>query len=146
MLSRRSAVAGGMTEPNPSHLLECVSAATSTIAIFDLFCKTFGDRRCVLSLSYSVYIAASIFLLQVQANLGDSVALRRLEYCVSALNRVKTINPGNRPPFSLALSLSLFLFFFFPVPVSVSKKKKRKKKERRRKNRTLARANDICWL
>ncbi|KUI63280.1 Nitrogen assimilation transcription factor nirA [Cytospora mali] len=62
------------------HLLECVSSATSIIAIFDLFCKSFGIYRTVLSMSYSVYIAASIFLLQ-------------LDFCIRALSRLKDINP-----------------------------------------------------
>jgi hypothetical protein len=92
------------------HLLECVSSATSIIAIFDLFCKSFGIYRSVLSLSYCVYIAASIFLLQVQAaanaqNAGQSgmltdeqqqqqqPALRRLDFCIRALSKLKDINP-----------------------------------------------------
>ncbi|KAL1868087.1 hypothetical protein Daus18300_006068 [Diaporthe australafricana] len=93
------------------HLLECVSSATSIIAIFDLFCKSFGIYRSVLSLSYCVYIAASIFLLQVQAaanaqNAGASSgmltdeqqqqqqpALRRLDFCIRALSKLKDINP-----------------------------------------------------
>lgn len=87
------------------HLLECVSSATSIIAIFDLFCKSFGIYRSVLSLSYSVYIASSIFLLQVQAAAGASglltdeqqqqqqPALRKLDFCIRALSRLKDINP-----------------------------------------------------
>lgn len=88
------------------HLLECVSSATSIIAIFDLFCKSFGIYRSVLSLSYSVYIASSIFLLQVQAAAGMSngmlteeeqqqqqPALRKLDFCIRALSRLKDINP-----------------------------------------------------
>lgn len=87
------------------HLLECVSSATSIIAIFDLFCKSFGIYRSVLSLSYSVYIASSIFLLQVQAAAGTSgilteeqqaqqqPALRKLDFCIRALSRLKDINP-----------------------------------------------------
>lgn len=87
------------------HLLECVSSATSIIAIFDLFCKSFGIYRSVLSLSYSVYIASSIFLLQVQAAAGSSgvlteeqqqqqqPALRKLDFCIRALSRLKDINP-----------------------------------------------------
>jgi len=51
MLSRRTS--GGHL--NPEHLLECIASATSIIAIFDLFCKCFGDGHVVLSLSYSVY-------------------------------------------------------------------------------------------
>ncbi|KAH8895687.1 fungal-specific transcription factor domain-containing protein [Thozetella sp. PMI_491] len=92
MLFRRGP-ALGTAQPNSNHLIECVTAATSTLAIFDLFCKTFGYERCVLSLSYSLYIAASIFLLQLQANTENSTALRRLEFCIRALDRVKSINP-----------------------------------------------------
>lgn len=87
------------------HLLECVSSATSIIAIFDLFCRSFGIYRSVLSLSYSVYIASSIFLLQVQAAAGatgiltdeqqqqQQPALRKLDFCIRALNRLKDVNP-----------------------------------------------------
>ncbi|ROV96067.1 hypothetical protein VPNG_09146 [Cytospora leucostoma] len=91
------------------HLLECVSSATSIIAIFDLFCKSFGIYRTVLSTSYSVYIAASIFLLQVQAAANappgssgaltdeqqqqQQPALRKLDFCIRALSRLKDINP-----------------------------------------------------
>ncbi|PSR85877.1 fungal-specific transcription factor domain-domain-containing protein [Coniella lustricola] len=87
------------------HLLECVSSATSIIAIFDLFCRSFGIYRSVLSLSYSVYIASSIFLLQLQAAAGISgilteeeqqqqqPAIRKLDFCIRALSRLKDINP-----------------------------------------------------
>lgn len=87
------------------HLLECVSSATSIIAIFDLFCKSFGIYRSVLSLSYSVYIASSIFLLQVQAAAGNSgvlteeeqrqqqPAIRKLDFCMRALSRLRDVNP-----------------------------------------------------
>ena len=84
--------------PDPNHLVECISSATSIIAIFDLFCRTFGDDYCILSLSYSVYTAASIFLLQVQAATGpvagEEMTVRRLEFCIKALERVGRINPG----------------------------------------------------
>ncbi|KAK0109350.1 hypothetical protein ONS96_003168 [Cadophora gregata f. sp. sojae] len=83
--------------PDPNHLVECISSATSIVAIFDLFCRTFGDDYCILSLSYSVYIAASIFLLQVQATsgpvVGEDMTFRRLEFCIMALERVGRINP-----------------------------------------------------
>ncbi|PVH80486.1 fungal-specific transcription factor domain-containing protein [Cadophora sp. DSE1049] len=83
--------------PDPNHLVECISSATSIIAIFDLFCRTFGDDYCILSLSYSVYTAASIFLLQVQAAtgpvVGEEMTVRRLEFCIRALERVGRINP-----------------------------------------------------
>ncbi|KZL80088.1 fungal specific transcription factor [Colletotrichum incanum] len=92
MLSQRSRV-GENLQPVQRYLGECVVSATGIIAIFDLFCRSFGISHCVLSLSYSVYIAASIFLLQVQSSVEDTQALRRLEYCVRILASVKRINP-----------------------------------------------------
>jgi hypothetical protein len=80
--------------PMQNHLVECVTSATSIIAIFDLFCRTFSINHCVLSLSYSVYIAASIFLLQVQATPEDQQAVRKLNFCVRALHQAKNVNPG----------------------------------------------------
>ena len=103
--------------PDPNHLVECISSATSIIAIFDLFCRTFGDDYCILSLSYSVYTAASIFLLQVQAATGpvagEEMTVRRLEFCIRALERVGRINPGKcrhvqRVLFDLSAVLPLF--------------------------------------
>ncbi|GKT63896.1 fungal specific transcription factor [Colletotrichum tofieldiae] len=92
MLSQRSRV-GENLQPVQRYLGECVTSATGIIAIFDLFCRSFGISHCVLSLSYSVYIAASIFLLQVQSSVEDTQALRRLEYCARILASVKRINP-----------------------------------------------------
>ena len=80
--------------PMQNHLVECVTSATAIIAIFDLFCRTFTISHCVLSLSYSVYIAATIFLLQVQATPEDQQAVRKLNFCVRALQQAKTVNPG----------------------------------------------------
>lgn len=77
-----------------NHLVECVTSATSIIAIFDLFCRTFTINHCVLSLSYSLYIAATIFLLQVQASPQDQNALRKLDFSIQALHRAKFVNPG----------------------------------------------------
>lgn len=94
MLSRRFPRTGSASQPNPKHLIECVSSATSTIMIFDLFCRTFGESRCVLSISYAVYIAASIFLLHFQAAPDDKQTVRKLEFCINALERVQTVNPG----------------------------------------------------
>ncbi|KAF4461830.1 nitrogen assimilation transcription factor nit-4 [Fusarium albosuccineum] len=79
--------------PMQNHLVECVTSATSIIAIFDLFCRTFTINHCVLSLSYSVYIAATIFLLQVQASPNDQQAVRKLNFCVHALHQAKFVNP-----------------------------------------------------
>ena len=95
MLFRRSSFPGHRA-PDPNHLVECISSATSIIAIFDLFCRTFGERYCILSLSYSVYTAASIFLLQLQATASqDAQTLGRLQFCLQALERVKSFTPGN---------------------------------------------------
>jgi hypothetical protein len=96
MLFYRSSGPTNHHRPDPHHLLECISSANSIIAIFDLFCRTFGDEYCILSLSYSVYTAASIFLLQIQAEkTQDSQAMMGLKFCTSALERLKASNPGN---------------------------------------------------
>lgn len=91
MLNRKTC--GAVRRPDPAHLVECLTAATSTIVIFDLFIRTFGDSHIILSLSYSVYTAASIFLLQIQANIRDEQAHKRLEFCMRSLDRVQKTNP-----------------------------------------------------
>jgi hypothetical protein len=92
MLFRRLS---GHRRPDPSHLVECISSATAIITIFDLFRRAFGEGYCVLSLSYSVYTAASVFLLQIQASTyQDDQTLRRLQFCTGVLERVKIFNPG----------------------------------------------------
>ena len=92
MLFRRLS---GQRRPDPSHLVECISSAVAIITIFDLFRRTFGEGYCILSLSYSVYTAASIFLLQIQASTyQDDQTLRRLQFCTGVLERVKIFNPG----------------------------------------------------
>ncbi|CAM1504757.1 Fc.00g023480.m01.CDS01 [Cosmosporella sp. VM-42] len=93
MLSRRLSPDDEGPHPMQSHLVECVTSATAIIAIFDLFCRTFTINHCVLSLSYSVYIAATIFLLQVQAAPEDQQALRKLNFCIQALHQAKFVNP-----------------------------------------------------
>jgi hypothetical protein len=94
--------------PDPGHLVECISSATTIVAIFDLFCRTFGEGYCVLSLSYSIYTAASIFLLQIQASTyQDEQTLRLLQFCIEVLGRVKLFNPGT----------ALFFFFFLLFPL-----------------------------
>ncbi|KAL1837244.1 hypothetical protein VTK73DRAFT_4755 [Phialemonium thermophilum] len=113
MLSKRVAGSARPAALHASYLLQCVSSATSVIAIFDLFCRSFGYRHCVLSLSYSVYIAASIFLLQVQAHLEDSLALQRLAFCIYALDRVQSVNRG------VFLRCVAIPCPISPVPVSV---------------------------
>jgi hypothetical protein len=94
MLSRWSRSDEEGFRPTHQYLVECVASATSTIAIFDLYRRTFGMDYCVLSQSYSVYIAATVFLLQVQAAPDDQQALRRLNYCIQVLDHVKKISPS----------------------------------------------------
>lgn len=79
---------------NARYLRECISSANSIIAMYDLFCRTFTARRVILALAYSVYTAASIFLLQVQAANGvNDHAVRRLMFCIAALECVKESSP-----------------------------------------------------
>ena len=96
-LVKRSRQTSGERTQNQDHLRICVASAVSIAAIFDLFCMTFGEDHCITSLSYSLYIATSIFLLQVQALPGDTQALSRLLFCVQYLERVQSINPGESP-------------------------------------------------
>lgn len=97
MLSKHQDVTpdGRNLQPMQHYLMECVSSATSIISIFDLFSRSFGIGHCVLSLAYSVYIASSIFLLQIQSGTDDGNALHRLEYCVRTLTQVRSLSPGN---------------------------------------------------
>lgn len=90
--------------PMQNHLVECVKSATAIIAIFDLFCRTFTINHCVLSLSYSVYIAATIFLLQVQASPDDQQAVRKLGFCIQALHQAKFVNPVISSALSLIMT------------------------------------------
>ncbi|KAL5388185.1 hypothetical protein DPSP01_003174 [Paraphaeosphaeria sporulosa] len=91
-LSREPDLAGQTAEDNP--LVQCMSSATSIITLFNLYTRTFGDGHVVLSLAYSVYTAASIFLLEVQA-LGQAApsTLERLAFCVGALDRLRVTSP-----------------------------------------------------
>lgn len=78
-----------------SHLVQCMGSATAILALFDLYRRTFGDAHVVLSLAYSVYTAASIFLLEIQAlKYAAPGTLDKLKFCVYALERVKGSNPG----------------------------------------------------
>lgn len=80
--------------PAPSHFKECLSSASAIVAIFDLFCRTFSYSRVVLSLAYSVYTAASIYLLQIQASpTREEHTLESMRFCVQALDRVKASSP-----------------------------------------------------
>ena len=87
-----------------------MGSATAILSLFDLYRRTFGDAHVVLSLAYSVYTAASIFLLEIQAlKYAAPGTLDKLKFCVYALERVKNSNPGtlyNQVTASLSLSLS----------------------------------------
>ncbi|KAK2594319.1 hypothetical protein QQS21_007964 [Conoideocrella luteorostrata] len=93
MLTGRGRREAEGTSPIQRYLVESVTSATSIIAIFDLFCRTFSMNYCVLSLAYCVYIASSIFLLQVQAAPDDHQAMRKLTYCIQCLQQVRQISP-----------------------------------------------------
>lgn len=77
-----------------SHLVQCMASATSILSLFDLYRRTFGDSHVVLSLAYSIYTAASIFLLEIQAlKYAAPGTLDKLKFCIYALERVKLSNP-----------------------------------------------------
>ncbi|KAJ5682765.1 hypothetical protein N7462_005930 [Penicillium macrosclerotiorum] len=80
--------------PDTSHLFQCMASATTILSLFDLYCRTFGDSHVVLSLAYSIYTAASIFLLEIQAlKYAAPGTLDKLKFCIFALERVKISNP-----------------------------------------------------
>jgi hypothetical protein len=71
-----------------------MASATSILALFDLYRRTFGDSHVVLSLAYSIYTASSIFLLEIQAlKYAAPGTLDKLKFCIFALERVKAANP-----------------------------------------------------
>lgn len=85
-----------------SHLVQCMASATTILSLFDLYRRTFGDNHVVLSLAYSIYTAASIFLLEIQAlKYAAPGTLDKLKFCIIALERVK----GSNPVITTALSL-----------------------------------------
>ncbi|PSN61929.1 hypothetical protein BS50DRAFT_503557 [Corynespora cassiicola Philippines] len=91
-LGREPQLAGAIATQNP--LIQCISSATSITALFDLYNRTFGEGHVVLALAYSVYVAASIFLLEIQAT-GHAAtsSLERLFFCLKTLERLKKTNP-----------------------------------------------------
>ncbi|KAL2843703.1 fungal-specific transcription factor domain-containing protein [Aspergillus pseudoustus] len=94
MLTQRNSMHGNRPRAEPHHLVECISSAISIITIYDLFCSSFGYQYTVLSLSYSLYTALSIFLLQIQAAARPNAqALSRLRFCINALQRLSVLNP-----------------------------------------------------
>lgn len=84
-----------------------MSSATSILALFDLYRRTFGDRHVVLSLAYSLYTATSIFLLEIKAlKYAAAATVEKVKFCVFALERVKGANNGMclyKPVFRIAL-------------------------------------------
>ncbi|KAL5338535.1 fungal-specific transcription factor domain-containing protein [Aspergillus crustosus] len=77
-----------------SHLVHCMTSATAILSIFGLYRRTFGDRHIVLSVAYSVYTAASIFLLEIQAlKYAAPGTLDKLKICIFALERVRISSP-----------------------------------------------------
>lgn len=66
---------------------------------------------CVLSLAYCVYIASSIFLLQVQAAPDDQQAMRKLTYCIQCLHQVRQISPGKSHTIYCCNCFSRLFFF-----------------------------------
>jgi hypothetical protein len=91
-LSRRPELASTLVEQNP--LVHCISSASSIVALFGLYTSAFGEGHVVLCLAYSVYTAASIFLLEVRAT-GHAAAgtMERLSLCAGALRRLTRTNP-----------------------------------------------------
>ncbi|KAF3044865.1 hypothetical protein E8E11_006813 [Didymella keratinophila] len=91
-LSRHPELASTLGEQNP--LVHCISSASSIIALFGLYTSAFGEGHVVLCLAYSVYTAASIFLLEVRAT-GHAAAgtMERLSLCAGALKRLTRTNP-----------------------------------------------------
>lgn len=78
-----------------SHLVHCMTSATAILSIFGMYERTFGDGRVVLSMAYSVYTAASIFLLEIQAlKYAAPGTLDKLKICILALDRVRVSSPG----------------------------------------------------
>jgi hypothetical protein len=92
IFSWQPALANARLGTDRNRLQECVSSATATVAIFNVYSISFGESFCTLSLHYAVYIAASVFLLQAQANPDDLQAHRKLEFCIHALHRASAVN------------------------------------------------------
>ncbi|KAL2871838.1 putative C6 transcription factor [Aspergillus lucknowensis] len=77
-----------------SHLVHCITSATAILSIFEMYRRTFGDNHVVLSIAYSIYTAASIFLLEIQAlKYAAPGTLDKLTFCIFALERVKISSP-----------------------------------------------------
>ncbi|KAJ5901726.1 hypothetical protein N7495_002254 [Penicillium taxi] len=84
-----------LQEPyDKSHLVQCMASATTILALYDLYRRTFGDNHVVLSLAYGIYTAASIFLLEIQAlKYAAPGTLDKLKFCIFAMEQIKTSSP-----------------------------------------------------
>ncbi|RDW90211.1 putative C6 transcription factor [Aspergillus mulundensis] len=77
-----------------SHLVHCMTSATAILSIFSMYRRTFGESHIVLSIAYSVYTAASIFLLEIQAlKHAAPGTLDKLKICIFALEGVRVSSP-----------------------------------------------------
>lgn len=103
-----------------------MASATTILSLFDLYRRTFGDNHVVLSLAYSIYTAASIFLLEIQAlKYAAPGTLDKLKFCIFALERVKISNPVITTALSLIYQELQKLQIDLPVsmgPASASEK------------------------
>ncbi|KAL4934516.1 putative C6 transcription factor [Aspergillus undulatus] len=85
-----------------SHLVHCMTSATAILSIYGMYRRTFGDSHVVLSIAYSVYTAASIFLLEIQALKSAAPAtLEKLRICIFALQQVTISSPVIRTALNL---------------------------------------------
>ena len=71
----------------------CLSSATAINVIIDLFCRSFGNHLCTMSLSYSLYTAASVFLLRTEKSNGVN-EIAGLQRCVDVLDEVSAVHAG----------------------------------------------------
>ncbi|KAL5115807.1 hypothetical protein ACEQ8H_006302 [Pleosporales sp. CAS-2024a] len=116
-LDRCTRPASSPADQNP--LIQCISSATSIVALFELYNRTFGESHVVLALAYSLYTATSIFLLQVQAvgHVGPAT-LERLTLCVATLQRLEKTSPVLGTSIR-SISRELETLGIVPVPVPV---------------------------
>ncbi|KAJ5725308.1 uncharacterized protein N7483_006665 [Penicillium malachiteum] len=113
-----------------SHLIQCMASATSILSLFDLFRRTFGDNHVVLSLAYSIYTAASIFLLEIQAlKYAAPGTLDKLKFCIFALERVKVSNPVMATALSLVYQELQKLQIDIHAPTSDAEKRQQQQQQ-----------------
>ena len=76
-------------------IVECLSSASAITIIFGSFSLTYGHGYSIMTLSYSIYVAASIFLLQIRATQPpEPKMVERLQFCIEALESVSSVNAG----------------------------------------------------